>query len=116
MQPVLGWSWPARHTPATRGTVLIAGLWHGDPFVVNWDQPGVPVAKLMPGVARQAAGGWLRAFCIRACSTPPSFRRYYRLAIPDPIIIALGLGVGAMFVRLITIYLVRQDTLTGTCT
>lgn len=30
----------------------------------------------------------------------------------DPIIIALGLGlVGAMFVRSITVYLVRQDTL-----
>ncbi len=30
---------------------------------------------------------------------------------PDPVIIALGLGVGALFVRSMTVYLVRQGTL-----
>ncbi|WP_375500138.1 DUF475 domain-containing protein [uncultured Jatrophihabitans sp.] len=30
---------------------------------------------------------------------------------PDPIIIAIGLGIGAMFIRSLTVYLVRQGTL-----
>src|SRR5438874_2130231 len=30
---------------------------------------------------------------------------------PDPIIIAIGLGVGAMFIRSLTVYLVRKGTL-----
>jgi len=30
---------------------------------------------------------------------------------PDPIVIALGLGVGAIYVRSMTVYLVRQGTL-----
>ena len=34
----------------------------------------------------------------------------------DPIIIAIGLGVGAMYVRSITVYLVRKGTLASTST
>lgn len=30
---------------------------------------------------------------------------------PDPIVIAIGLGIGAMFIRSLTVYLVRQGTL-----
>lgn len=31
---------------------------------------------------------------------------------PDPVVIAIGLGIGALFVRSMTVYLVRQGTLT----
>ncbi|PPZ77171.1 hypothetical protein C5B30_13390, partial [Neisseria gonorrhoeae] len=109
------------HSSDQRGTVLIAGLLGMVTYlVVNGISRAFRPAGLgeaTPGVqARQAAGkaGCALFLYLEVLDAAFSFDGVTgAFAITtDPIIIALGLGVvGAMFVRSITIYLVRQDTL-----
>lgn len=109
------------HSSDQRGTVLIAGLLGMVTYlVVNGISRAFRPAGLgeaTPGVqARQAAGkaGCALFLYLEVLDAAFSFDGVTgAFAITtDPIIIAIGLGVvGAMFVRSITIYLVRQDTL-----
>lgn len=103
------------HSDGDRATVLMAGLLGLVAYlVVNGLSTAFRPAE--PEAAVQAVGkaGFTMFLYLEVLDAAFSFDGVTgAFAITsDPIIIALGLGlVGAMFVRSITVYLVRQDTL-----
>lgn len=114
----------------TRATILIAGLLGMITYIVvdglgalfmqdQTDESGTPDGvhpEVGPNPATVAVGkaGFFLFLYLEVLDASFSFDGVIgAFAItPDPILIALGLGlIGAMFVRSITIYLVRQGTL-----
>ncbi|WP_066910859.1 DUF475 domain-containing protein [Millisia brevis] len=96
-------------------SALFAGESPGEPDDLDGDPVGTPTRSTGPTEVAKAAGraGFFLFLYLELLDASFSFDGVIgAFAITaDPILIALGLGIGALFVRSLTIFLVRKGTL-----
>lgn len=96
-------------------SALFAGESPGEPDDLDGDPVGTPTRSSGPTEVAKAAGraGFFLFLYLELLDASFSFDGVIgAFAITaDPILIALGLGIGALFVRSLTIFLVRKGTL-----